>query len=208
VSSPITPTAAELRSLVAERFDQHRDQSTATALPTLLAGFDPDSRATALCVAELDASENVYVITRVDGGGEPKVPLEWQGVFGCAALLDELRVGRAAREIVLAVETQGLGSQWTHDCAELLAWRWRLDTLAQLRRVRCEHVEPSVWMRGYVPEAFRKGQPKGTAKKLYQRKSKELVGPKLAKNEDRCAAIGIVWWLAARFGCELVAGPR
>ena len=192
-----------------ERFDEFKGQRTATAVgrPSTILGVDPDSRASALCVADYCARDGVYLVREVIGGGTPKDAAPWQSTHGIAELLRGLVAERDPSELVVAVETQGLKSEFAHDCEPLFRWRYTCAALCELRGVRCIEVDPTMWMRLYVPQAFKRGAGKGAAKVGYMARARELVGRKVATNEDRCAAVGIASWLAAQFGCELRVRP-
>ena len=174
--------------------------------PETLLVFDPDSRASAYCIARLNADATAYVAHEVDGGGNPAHPVAWQDTHGLRELL--LRaVGDADPSTVLvAVETQAVNSPWAQDCEQLFAFRYRLATLCDLQGVRCLHVEPATWMRATVPGAFR-GTLNASVKRAYRAHARGLFGAKLAANEDRCAAICVTQWLAAELGCYLRVRP-
>ena len=198
------PSPAELRSIVAENFAQHRTAGGGVSLrPRVIVGVDPDSKSTAFCVADLASDRHTYIIREVEGGGTPKQAARWQSTHGIAELLRAWAAGLEPDELIVAVEKQGLKSEFAHSCEPLFRWRYTCAALCELRGVRCIEVEPLSWMRAVVPQAFKRGKPSGTAKAEYQAFARALVGPKLAKNEDRCAAVGITAWLAAGLGCHL-----
>lgn len=171
--------------------------------PWTVIAFDPDSRATAYAVAEYDVDAECFRLMAAEGGGTPREPVAWQDVEGCLDLLADIIGDRNPADAVVVVETQRHGSTWAGSCEGLWRQRFHLEAACMLLGVRCEMVEPQTWMRAWVPDAFKRGAGKGAAKGLYREKGARLFGRKLAKNEDRCAAIGMAAYRVGLEGLEL-----
>ena len=184
------PTAAALRSPVVPE------------LPRLVVGIDPDSRATALAWA-VRCYDGAYAFLGCDGGGTRRVP--WSTVTGALAFLRqrvEIHGGLITpSEVAVAIETQAAAGPHSADVEALRRVRYHWDAACEIEGSVCEHVDEPVWS-----AEFLRGEPigrgKGARKAAYQRRAKGLTS--LATNEDRCAAIGVLWWyVVGVLGAEL-----
>lgn len=162
------------------------------ALPRLIVANDPDSTSTALAWA-VRREDGAYVFAGCEGGGSRAVT--WQTITGARAQLTALRnrsvLPVSPREVDVVIEAQAPAGPQSADCEELRRVRYHWQAACEVDRYDCYFVEAHTWQ-----PAFTRGEPKergaGAMKRMYQRKAKGLTS--LAVNEDRCAAIGMLWW--------------
>lgn len=162
-----------------------------SALPRLVVGIDPDSRSTALAWA-VRRDDGAYVFAGCEGGGTRRV--SWSSITGALAWLREQRATLGIAEpgdVAVAVESQAPTGPQSKDCEPLRRVRYHWDAACEIEGHTCEHVAEVVWT-----GSFLRGEPigrgTGARKVAYQRRAKALTS--LATNEDRCAAIGILYW--------------
>ena len=164
-------------------------------LPLLVVAVDPDSRSTALAWAVRRGDR--YVFTGMDGGGSRRV--SWQSIKGQRAWLRETSARLGAErlgliepsDVTVVVETQAPDGPQSKDCEPLRRVRYHLEATCEIDGYDYTESDAGTWQR-----VFLQGEPcgrgAGARKVAYQRRAKALTD--LAVNEDRCAALGILWW--------------
>lgn len=166
-------------------------------LPTLIVAVDPDSKSSALAWALWSAAEDAYVFGEALGGGTRAVP--WQSVTGAMTWLDQARRmhGLAHKRITVAVETQAPNGPASADVESLRRVRYHWEAACEVEGSVSVSVGASTWQYHFV------GQPKGrgAVKRAYMLRARQLT--EQATNEDRCAAIGMLWWY-----CTIECGKR
>lgn len=132
-----------------------------------------------------------YVFAGCEGGGSRVVP--YQTITGARAWLGDMRFAYDLQPsaVDVVIETQAPTGPQSADCEPLRRVRYHWQAACEVDGYDCFFVDASTWQ-----PAFTRGEPKergaGAMKRMYQRKAKALTS--LAVNEDRCAAIGMLWW--------------
>lgn len=163
----------------------------ALAVTSLVVAVDPDSRSSAVAWAGRLSTAG-FTFGGVDGGGSREVT--WQTITGARAWLAAHRAVSPAN-IAVVVEAQAPAGPQSADCEELRRVRYHWQAACEVDGYACEFVSAMTWQMRFVPKADHppRGAGAGAWKKAYQRRAKQLA-PTLATNEDRCAAIGMLWW--------------
>jgi hypothetical protein len=166
----------------------------ALVVTSLVIAVDPDSSSSAVAWA-VRSTDGGFIFGGVDGGGSRAVT--WQTITGARAWLDEQRGGVLAvpAQVAVVVETQAPSGPQSADCEELRRVRYHWQAACEVDGYACEFVSAMTWQMTFVPKADHppRGAGAGAWKKAYQKRAKQLA-PSLATNEDRCAAIGMLWW--------------
>lgn len=157
--------------------------------PRLVVAADPDSTSTALAWAKLRGE--VYVFTDCEGGGSRAVA--WQSITDALACMRNARAEHELepRELVVVIETQAPNGPASADCEPLRQVRYHWQAACEIEGSPCVFVDASKWERSFL-RGVTIGKGAGAIKKAYRQRARELTP--LATNEDRCAAIGILWW--------------
>lgn len=159
---------------------------------SLVAAVDPDSSSSAVAWA-VRAADGSFDFGGVEGGGSRAVP--WQTITGARAWLAETRGVLSPEQVIAVVESQAPAGPQSADVEALRRVRYHWQAACEVDGYACEFVDAMVWQRCFVPfaEHPRRSDGAGAWKKAYMRRAKQLA-PSLATNEDRCAAIGMLWW--------------
>lgn len=88
-----------------------------------------------------------------------------------------------------AVDTTPQSMEGVYRC------RYFVEATCEVMRLPLVPVVPATWQARFVAGELQGRRRKGDTKRAYRAKAQRLW-PKLARNEDRCAALGILSWLA------------
>lgn len=161
-----------------------------SSLPRLVAVLDPDSTSTALAHA-VRQDDGSYRFIGVEGGGSRAVT--WQTITGARSWLSLacVQFGCASNEVTVVVETQAPDGPQSAACEELRRVRYHWQAACEVDGYDCTFVDANDWEREFLRGEV-VGRGAGARKVAYRRKAKALTPQ--ATNEDRCAAIGMLWW--------------
>jgi hypothetical protein len=149
-----------------------------TLLPDLVVGCDPDSTSTALAWVVREGTR--YRLAGVVGGGSRAVT--WQTITGARAWLAE-RADEVSPRVSFVVETQAVAGPHSRDVEPLRRVRYHWQAACEVDGYDYAEVDATTWQRVFA------GRP---GKARYQKRAKAITP--LATNEDRCAALGVLWW--------------
>jgi hypothetical protein len=158
----------------------------------LVVTVDPDSRSSAIAwgVREGDG----FVIAGAKGGGSRCV--SWQTVTGARAWLAErcAEFGFASADVVVVVELQAASGPQSKDCEALRRVRYHWEAACEIDGYAYESVSARTWQTSFVPLADRPPPRSGEGawKRAYRARARAISSA--ATNEDRAAAIGMLWW--------------
>lgn len=172
--------------------------------PALVVAADPDSTSTALAWAV--QREDGYAFAGTEGGGSRCV--SWQTITGARAWLESARakVQVDPGRVVAVVETQAASGPRSKDVEELRRVRYHWQAACEVDGSECVFVDVGTWTRAFLRGTKNPGRGAGAIKRAYQVRAKELTA--LAVNEDRCAAIGMLWWYVVDvLGSTLIFDP-
>ena len=163
-------------------------------MTSLVVAVDPDSSSSAVAWATRTESGG-FAFAGVEGGGSRAVT--WQTITGARAWLSERRWGVAeSPDVAVVVELQAASGPQSADCEALRRVRYHWQAACEVDGYACTFVSVGTWEHAFVPKDEHPGRGAGAGagawKKAYQRHAKSLTP--LATNEDRCAAIGMLWW--------------
>lgn len=156
----------------------------------------------------------VYKLAGIEGGGTGSRPVAWSRIGGVLEWLGVRRGREAARlwnpaggtthhpvAVLIAIESQPPTSPRSEDVESLRQVRYHWDAACDLvPATSCVHVLPSTWMPWFVAPASPRGE--GAMKREYQRKAKAITNGR-ARNEDQCAAVGLLAWAVDSISGEL-----
>ena len=158
----------------------------------LVVTVDPDSSSSAVAwgVREWEG----WVVAGVDGGGSRCV--SWQTVTGIRAWLADLctALGVAPADVVVVVELQAASGPQSVDCEPLRRVRYHWEAACEIDGYACLFVSARTWQSSFVPLADRPGPRAGAGAWKRAYRSRALSICSAATNEDRAAAIGMLWW--------------
>lgn len=119
--------------------------------------------------------------------------MSYQTISGARAWLNDMRFAYDVQpaSVDVVIETQAPTGPQSDDCEPLRAVRYHWQAACEVDGYDCVFVAEPAWTNGFL-KGEKIGRGKGARKQAYQRKAKGLTS--LAVNEDRCAAIGMLWW--------------
>lgn len=158
----------------------------------LVVAVDPDSRSSAITWGVREGEG--WGVAGVEGGGSRCV--SWQTVTGIRAWLAELcaRLGLEPADVAVVVELQAASGPQSQDCEPLRRVRYHWEAACEIDGYACVFVSARTWQASFVPLADRPAPHLGAGawKRAYRSRASAISS--LATNEDRAAAIGMLWW--------------